>query len=105
MPGAGSDESAGPVEIIIPSVQETAQGSGSLWPYRVTWSPDGKYLLYMAWSWEWSGGTVDPMVVAVPVDPEMPAVLLSRREDLVVKDGYSDTLFVPIQTWGRLPPD
>jgi Tol biopolymer transport system component len=115
MPGDRSDDSVGPREVVIPSFQQTAEGSGHLFPYRVTWSPDGKYLLYVAWTTDWTeagtvapldgveAGVIDPIVVAVPTDPALPAVVLSQRGDLVVNDGYPDTLHVPIQTWGRLP--
>jgi Tol biopolymer transport system component len=115
MPGDRSDDSVGPREVVIPSFQQTAEGSGHLFPYRVAWSPDGKYLLYVAWTTDWTetgavapldgveGGVVDPIVVAVPTDPALPAVVLSQRGDLVVHDGYPDTLHVPTQTWGRLP--
>ena len=115
MPGDQSDGSVGPREVVIPSFQQTAEGSGHMWPYRVTWSPDGKYLLYVAWTTDWTeagavapldgveGGVIGPGVVAVPTDPALAAVVLSRRGDLTVFDGYPDTLHVPIQTWSRLP--
>jgi Tol biopolymer transport system component len=101
-PGDVSDASARPREAVVP---ETARGSGErLDPYRVTWSPDGQYLLMMAWGVppDTTTGTVeDPFLVAIPVDPAMPEVVLSRMEGLVPGDGYPDTSFVPIQIWGR----
>ena len=43
--------------------------------------------------------------MAIPVDPAMPTVILARIEGLVPYEGYPDTTFVPIQTWGRSPSD
>ncbi len=104
-PGDLSDESARPREAVVPV---TARGSSErLDPYRVTWSPDGQYLLMMAWGHppDASGTVEDPFLVAIPVDPAMPKVVLPRMDGLVVGDGYPDTTLVPIQTWGRSPSD
>jgi Tol biopolymer transport system component len=96
-PGDMSDPSADPREIVVPA---TARGTeGQLSPYRVTWSPDGRYLLMMAW-----GGPPNGLV-AVPVDPALPSIVLSRQEGLVPYDGYDDSTFVPIHLWGRTPAD
>lgn len=122
-PGDLSDESAVPSEVVIPAFQETGQGSGrDLSPFRVTWSPDGQYLLYLAWTV--LGGTYPSAyflnsVVAVPTDPDVPAVVLFETEfadpvprspfpilnDISPYDGYPDTTLVPIQTWGRVPSE
>ena len=87
----------------------TDRGSSErLDPYRVTWSPDGRYLLMMAWGVPpdtTTGEIEDPFFVALPADPAMPSVVLSRMDGLVPGDGYDDTTFVPIQTWGRAPSD
>ena len=103
-PGDPGDEAAAPEEVVIPAYQTTADGSGgNLFPYRVTWSPDGAYLLYLAWG-EGEGSGWPGGLVAVPPDPDMPAVLLAGPELLwVAYDGYPDTTFVPIQAWGRRP--
>jgi hypothetical protein len=104
-PGDLDDASAPPREAVVPV---TAQGSGDhVYPYRVTWSPDGQYLLMMAWGVPpgTSGPEEDPFFAAIPVDPAIPAVVLSRMDGLVVYDGYRDATFVPIQTWGRAPSD
>jgi Tol biopolymer transport system component len=100
-PGDLNDESTHPRESVVPV---TARGSSDrLSPYRVTWSPDGTYLLMMAWGHEpdTTATFQDPLLVAVPVDPAMPTAVLSTIDALVVYDGYPDTTFVPIQTWGR----
>lgn len=99
-----SDESVSPREVVVPV---TERGSSErLDPYRVTWSPDGRYLLMMAWGVppDTTTGTLeDPFFVAIPVDPAMASVVLSRMDGLVPYDGYDDTTLVPIQTWGRAP--
>ena len=102
-PGDLFDESARPREAVVPV---TAQGfSERLDPYRVTWSPDGQDLLMMAWGHppDATGTVEDPFLVAIPLDPAMPKVVLSRIEGMVPYDGYPDTTLVPIQTWGRAP--
>ena len=105
-PGDLSDESVRPRQAVVPV---TAGGSSErLDPYRVAWSPDGRYLLMMAWGVpsDTTTGTVeDPIFVAVPVDAAMSTVVLSRVDGLNSWDGYDDTTFVPIQTWGRSPSD
>src|SRR5829696_83186 len=99
-PGNPSDEGMIPEQIVIPD--QTAPGSGGLlFPYRVTWSPDGESLLYMAWEI----GGVDPLLVAVPADLQAPPVVVTQLEGIDAIDGYPDTTLVPIQTWARAPSD
>jgi hypothetical protein len=52
-----------------------------------------------------TGTAEDPIFVALPFDPAMRSVVLSRIDGLVPWDGYDDTTFVPIQVWGRSPSD
>ena len=91
--------------VIHASVESTDGTSLSLFPYWVTWSPDGQYLLYVAW------GSTDPtfnttsMMVAVPLDPEMPTLLLTDLAGLGGRYSADAATFVPIQTWGREPAD
>jgi Tol biopolymer transport system component len=104
-PDAPTDESARSGEAVV---TVTARSSSErLDPYRVTWSPDGQYLLMMAWGHppDNTGTVEDPFLVATPVDPTMPSVVLSRTDGLVVYEGYPDTAYVPVQTWGRSTPD
>jgi Tol biopolymer transport system component len=102
-PGDPSDGAAIRREVVIPAFQATAQGSGwYLFPSRVTWSPDGEYLLYQAWS-ETRGAPSGSFLVAVPTDPDMPSVILAQVENMVSYEGYPDTSLVPIQSWGRQP--
>jgi len=85
---------------VVITPDDTGRG---LFPWRVTWSPDSKYLLYLAWSY--------PEViswVAVPADLDGPSVLLADMDGMVVQDGYDAyavhfTTYVPVQIWGRDP--
>ena len=91
-------------EMVSHAVRETADGaSADLLPYRVTWSPDGQYLLYRAWGrpvpgedlQEWTG------LATVPIDQDQEVVVLAEIPGMVAYDGYSEgSTFVPIQTWG-----
>ena len=98
-PGDLSDEGA-PQETVIPTFRTTADLSDrSLVPSRVTWSPGGDYLLCIAW------GNGDDLLVAVPIDRDMPSIVLAGVDSsgfngIVSYDGYPDTTLVPIQTWG-----
>jgi Tol biopolymer transport system component len=102
MPGEMSGETGLPSEVVVPTFQNTTRGSGYLYPYRVTWSPDGEYLLYLAWG---EGMAAPSGLVAVPTDPDMESVVLSLDVNFVPYDGYPDTSLVPIQMWGRQPSD
>ena len=48
-------ETAG--EVVIRAFIETADGTCLLIPRGVTWSPDGRYLLYRAWGTLWNPKT------------------------------------------------
>jgi Tol biopolymer transport system component len=76
--------------VVIPP---TGTQWGNLYPFWVTWSPDGNYLLYRAFG---------NLLVAVPVDLVASPVILYTGE-LSAYDGYPDTSFVPIQRWGTRP--
>ena len=89
----------------MPTERTTADGSSlELWPWRVTWSPDGKSLLYVAWTYPngcCAAGTVEKTVMAaVPIDLDAPAVIVA---DKVLAYDSEDTMQVPFQIWGRLP--
>ena len=95
-------------EVVLPIERTTADGSSlELFPWHVTWSPDGTYLLYVAWTYPngcCNEGTVErTVVIAVPTDADAPAVLLAGIDGIGPYDG--DTTFVPIQIWQGLPPD
>jgi Tol biopolymer transport system component len=78
-------------EVVLPRLQ--LPGSSTLWwPYRVTWSPDGKELLYTAW-----GEGISGALLAVPIGSPSRPVVLYEGGDISVYDGDG---VVPIQTWG-----
>ena len=70
-----------------------------LQPFRVSWSPDSKYLLYVAWTTDGPGERI--VMVAVPVDVHGPAVQAADLAGLRPNEAYDDGPFVPIQVWGR----
>jgi Tol biopolymer transport system component len=98
-------------EVVMPFERATAEGSSlNLYPWRVTWSPDGAYLLYVAWTYP--NGCCDEatvertVVVAAPTDPDAPTVVVADIDGIVSYDSSYDTTRVPIQVWGRSqPPD
>jgi Tol biopolymer transport system component len=106
-PGDLADDGATSSEVFIRPPQMTVQGSEySLYPFWVAWSPDGEYLFYVAWGvTQGKPDFLEPLMAAVPIDPEMPSVVLALPERIDTNDGYDDTLldttYVPIQTWGR----
>jgi Tol biopolymer transport system component len=110
-PGDLADEGATPREVVMPAPRVTVRGSEYyLYPSRVTWSPDGEYLLYVAWG-ATQGRTaaeidfLGGLIAAVPADPDVPPVVLVLSENTASYDWYPDSSGVPIQTWGRRPSD
>ncbi len=101
-PGDPSDQSAIASEVV--RFAEMTPGS-YLFPFRVTWSPDGEYLLYLASSETETGRYVPASLVAVPVDPQGSATILSEIDGIVPHEGQPDTKAVAIQTWGRRPSE
>ena len=96
-----SDTEDGPSsvrEVVITSPRTATWTGRSMSPYRVTWSPDGQYLLYVAWLGS------ENFVAAVPIDPEGPTLWLADLPGIVARDGYAEgSTHVPIQTWGIQP--
>lgn len=92
-------------EVVI-APDDTGRG---LFPWRVGWSPDSKYLLYLAWSFPdgcCGEGTVElTSLVAVPTDLDAPSVLLADMDGIVGEgyDGFGGITYVPVQIWGRDP--
>jgi Tol biopolymer transport system component len=89
------------IPLIDPSVDADAleqSWSPSVKPYWVTWSPDGAYLVYAAWTPQ-----IDPLLGVVPAAPGSPSDFLVTDQDLAVNPVYGAGPFVPIQTWQRRP--
>jgi len=96
-PDERSDQTGLATKVVIPPTRRPGE---QLFPFRVTWSPDGEYLLYVAWT-----GGLPAGIFAVPTDSDARVLLLSDLEGIKVHDGYDDTTFVPIQVWGRGPSE
>lgn len=92
-----SDQTGLGREVVIRDRRMQDGSSLRLFPSRITWSPDGRYLLLLA--------VTQPVVasplIAVPTDPDAPVMILADVDGIVSYDGYDDTTFVPIQVWGR----
>jgi hypothetical protein len=91
-------------QVAMPIARTTAGPSGQLRPWRVTWSPDGRYLLYVAWTYP-TATSEKTLVVAVPTDQDAPAVLVADIDGIAPYGIFDDNMRVPIQIWGRQPPD
>ena len=83
--------------------QPTENAERELFPYWVTWSPDGEYLLFSAWP---DGG--HSLLGVVPSVPGSPAdVLVDGLYPHENPDNAGYVLWEPwsllTQTWGRLP--
>ena len=66
-------------------------------PERTVWSSDGEYVLEVG-SWSTRQTTV---VVAVPIDPDVPHILLAEGDGISVYDAYDAVAPIVNQTWGR----
>jgi Tol biopolymer transport system component len=103
-PGDRSQETGLAREVVIPP-DDIDTG---LFPWRVTWSPDSKYLLYRAWSYPNGYPSAccgkefveQQSWVAVPADLDGPSVVLTDTDAGLAYDS-PDTMRVPIQIWGR----
>jgi Tol biopolymer transport system component len=86
-------------EVVVTSPRTaTSASTRTLNPYRVTWSPDGQYLSYVAWVGS------ENVLAAVSIDPEGPISVLTDLPGVVPYDGYAEgSTHVPIQTWGIQP--
>ena len=63
----------------------------------MVWSPDGEYVLYVGW-WSTRQTTV---VVAVPIDPDAPHILLAEGDGISGYDAYDAVAPIVNQTWGQ----
>lgn len=89
-------------EVVLAPVRlPGAEGSALWFPFRVTWSPDGRELLYVAWSEAVPPGAWNTALIAVPIDSNALPVVLHEDMNISV---YGGDGVVPIQSWGS-PPD
>ncbi len=76
------------------------------WPNRVTWSPDGNRLLYLAYLGEPDEqGRVPQALIARPIDPESAPVLLYQPPTIAPRLGdintYGEGFQLAHQSWSR----
>lgn len=87
----------GESEVVLPHLRLPGTDESAPWfPFRVTWSPDGRELLYTAWSGEKTA------LISLPIDRGADPALLHEDTNLSVYDGDGA---VPIQSWGGRPSD
>jgi Tol biopolymer transport system component len=92
-------------EVILPDLQ--LPGDERIWwPNRVTWSPDGNHLLYLAYLGEPDEqGRVPQALIARPIDPNSPPVLLYQPPTIAPQLGdintYGEGFQLAHQSWGR----
>ena len=107
-PGSTSNEAtpAGS-EVVLPgAVTGGPDGPEVWWPFEVSWSPDEKTLLYVAWSEalspsQTSRSASEGGLVLVDPNASAPPVLLHTGNIRVVAAG--GPLRIPGTSWGRLP--
>ena len=98
--GAAGWRASDATERVLPPVALAAPDDKPWYPFRVTWSPDGTKLLYLAWGDPQGGSSFRTGLLAVPVSLAGPPVLLVDDQGLVV---YQGLFTVTIQAWGREP--
>jgi Tol biopolymer transport system component len=88
-------------ERVLPPLAVPRSDDAEPWyPFRVTWSPDGTQLLYVAWS-NWEGVPERTAIIVAPVAMDSAAVIL--HEGRVA--GYEVDDAMPLQSWARRTGD
>ena len=91
----------GESERVLPPLALPGSDTSAWYPFRVTWSPDGAELLYVAWSYS-AQDTERTAVIAAPIDPHSSPVVLHEDARVSVYQGDGA---VPVQSWGRRADD
>ena len=82
-------------QAVVAPPQTSVAGQLRQWfPYSVSWSPDSRSLLYLAWSSSGSG------ILAVPVDTSTPPMIL---EDTLGLTGHGGEPWNTFQSWSNKP--
>jgi len=88
-------------EVVLPYLRLPGADETRLWwPFRVTWSPDGQQLLYLAWGTPPPGADWTTALIAVPIDSDSPPVLLYEHPWI---DVYEEGFQLGFQSWGPQP--
>jgi hypothetical protein len=88
----------GKAEVVLPELRLPGSDESAPWyPWRVTWSPDGRELLYTAWSQEGQGERT--ALISVPIDRSSDPAVLDEDTNISVYDDKGRA--VPIQSWAR----
>ncbi len=103
-PGSSTSETD-PVgsEVVLPFARVGgAYGPETLYPSEVTWSPDGRQLLYLAWSEVTPPGQDSSLssLAAITVDGSSPPLLLHQADDIGLGREYP--AMIQLDSWGRL---
>lgn len=95
----------GESEVVLPDLRlpgdpdESGPLRPSGWrPSGVTWSPDGRELLYNAWNHDVSPERI--ALISVPLDPGAYPIVLQEDTNISLADGDRS---IPIQSWGNGP--
>ena len=96
-PDDRSEQTGLPSEVVMPRrARHRGRYELSAVPLRVSWSPDGAYLLYVARAYP-DGQPKRSVVVAVPTDRDAPAVILAENTTQRLRR----TMEMATQVWQR----
>jgi Tol biopolymer transport system component len=95
---------AGPgAETLLHTSRTLDDGSTiDLSPWRATWSPDGRYVLDVGWTYP-NESTEETWIVAVPADANAPSIMLAAVDGIGPYDYAMGSPRVSIQVWQRRP--